>query len=514
MDIKYIREWAACERNSLCGNIIVEVKRIQDSISLYFKGKAQYLQVYLDSTNPLLFITDKTSLPFQKDNRIEAFAQHLSHTRIKEAEIVNNDRIVRISLEKTDIFNTLVCYNLYLELIPHRSNIILTRQDKDQDYIIECWKYISLSANTTRQLLPGSVYKLPDRVDNANYHTLSPQKVEYPLFIKDFISGKGNKSIPIMKQEYFDNVNDLYESLVYDIILPERTRRAFEQEKKNIQKLKKKKEKKLLKLREEYEESDKSEIYRKRAELLKSQLHLIRQGMTEVIVTDYYSTEDKKVTIPLRKDLSPRKNMNYLFRKYRKGINGKAIIKEQIIRTEEEIEELDREIFDLENDISELKESNSIVQKTQKETLKKKKQKSDRFRKLKINEDWEIFIGRTNKENDELTCRYARPEDWWFHTRIFHGAHIILRNYKKSEITPVLINLGSRLAAYFSKAKNSQNVPVDYTKIRFVTKPHGSPPGYVIYKNQKTIYVDPLSLREASEMIKEGRIKQFAGKDQ
>ncbi len=121
---------------------------------------------------------------------------------------------------------------------------------------------------------------------------------------------------------------------------------------------------------------------------------------------------------------------------------------------------------------------------------------------MKVDENWEIIIGRTSRENDLLTTRFAKPHDWWFHTRIFRGTHIILRNLDKKELPENLKIICSRLAAYFSKAKKSSNVPVDYTQIRFVRKPKGSPTGYVVYTNQKTLFVDPLSMREASVIIR------------
>jgi predicted ribosome quality control (RQC) complex YloA/Tae2 family protein len=100
-----------------------------------------------------------------------------------------------------------------------------------------------------------------------------------------------------------------------------------------------------------------------------------------------------------------------------------------------------------------------------------------------------------------LTTRFAKPHDWWFHTRIFRGTHVILRNYNKKELPKKLKHLCSQLAAYYSKAKKSTNVPVDHTQIRYVRKPRGSAPGYVIYKEQKTLFVDPLSIRDVAKIL-------------
>ena len=134
-----------------------------------------------------------------------------------------------------------------------------------------------------------------------------------------------------------------------------------------------------------------------------------------------------------------------------------------------------------------------------------------KFRILTISDSWEIYIGRSSKENDMLTCKVAKPDDWWFHSRIFHGTHVVLRNYHKKDLPDELVTICCSLAAYYSKAKNGQNVPVDYTKIRYVRKPRGAAPGYVVYTNQKTYYANPLDFREASIEIKKNII--LAGKD-
>ena len=100
------------------------------------------------------------------------------------------------------------------------------------------------------------------------------------------------------------------------------------------------------------------------------------------------------------------------------------------------------------------------------------------------------MVGRNNKENDYLTLKYASKNDIWFHTKDIHGSHVILRvEPGQSIVSEDVLYEAARLAALHSKAKNSNNVPVDYCKVSFVKKPHGSKPGMVIYSNNKTIFV-------------------------
>ena len=102
-----------------------------------------------------------------------------------------------------------------------------------------------------------------------------------------------------------------------------------------------------------------------------------------------------------------------------------------------------------------------------------------------------ILVGRNNKENDHLTLKTADKKDLWFHTKDIPGSHVILSTQGQKPTDEAMIQAAS-LAAYYSKARNSSNVPVDYTLVRYVKKPSGAKPGMVIYTDHKTLYVDPI----------------------
>ncbi len=107
---------------------------------------------------------------------------------------------------------------------------------------------------------------------------------------------------------------------------------------------------------------------------------------------------------------------------------------------------------------------------------------------------YEILIGKNNIENDYLTFKLAAKTDIWMHTKDIPGSHLILRTggVKPDEIDPEAIKQAAGIAAYHSKGKNSDNVPVDYCLAKYVKKPGGAKPGYVIFTNNKTIYAQPL----------------------
>ena len=99
-----------------------------------------------------------------------------------------------------------------------------------------------------------------------------------------------------------------------------------------------------------------------------------------------------------------------------------------------------------------------------------------------------ILVGKNNKQNEYLTNKLSKRDDIWFHTKDIPGSHVVIRN---SEPTEKTLEEAAMLAAYYSKAKNSSRVPVDYTQIRHVKKPKGSKPGFVTYDNQTTLFVTP-----------------------
>ena len=116
-------------------------------------------------------------------------------------------------------------------------------------------------------------------------------------------------------------------------------------------------------------------------------------------------------------------------------------------------------------------------------------------------EQVQIIVGKNNKQNDYLTHRIADSKDTWLHTKDIPGSHVIIRGTDFSQET---LFEAAQLAAYHSKGKNSSQVPVDYTLIRHVKKPKGAKPGFVIYEQQKTLYITPdeTLIRKLSETKK------------
>ncbi|MBT3168985.1 MAG: DUF814 domain-containing protein [Candidatus Cloacimonetes bacterium] len=475
MKYKYLADWATSQTEKL---VFKEVKKFEDQIAIIFKKTKKFLQINLASEDSFCFFTENKELPFESAKMYSNFNIHLASSHLQKIEISDSDRIVFFHFEKVDIYGQKVRYRLIIELISHYQNVILER-----DVIIDCKKKISFAENRHRQILPNLEYAQPNSI-----YKNEKEKINFPVAINAQNKLVENAEIT----PNFKCMNLLFEELYYNHILQNKVIKIKSQKIAVIQKQIKKKSRKITKLEAELLIAKDEEKWKQLAELLKANFSKIKRGATSILLKNYYESAFPKIEIVLFADKNAQQNIDYYFKKYRKARDGKVKIAQQIQVTQNEIIELERDVFDVEeSDISSLRSSDSKIVKKQKKN----------YKKIWISEDWEIFIGRTSSENDLLTTKLAKPHDWWFHTRIFRGTHIILRNYKKQDLPENLKLICCKLAAYFSKAKKSSNVPVDFTQIRYVRKPKGSPAGYVIYQNQKTIYVDPISMREAVKII-------------
>ena len=246
---------------------------------------------------------------------------------------------------------------------------------------------------------------------------------------------------------------------------------------------------------EDLEEARRQERFRLYGELLTANLHAFRTGDPEVTVTNYYNNEP--LTIPLDVRYAPAKNAQLYFKKYSKS---KTALKEKQLR----LEETEKDIAYLEsvadlaeratdvNQLIAIKEElieTGFVRRRKQSKTPGKKEKPQPF-VYKSSSGLDILAGRNNKENDYLTFRVAGRNDLWFHTKDIPGSHVILfcRNKEPDDRS---IYEAASIAAFHSKGSRSENVPVDYTKVRYVKKPNGAKPGMVIFTDNHTVYVEP-----------------------
>ncbi|MGX8680408.1 MAG: Rqc2 family fibronectin-binding protein, partial [bacterium] len=248
---------------------------------------------------------------------------------------------------------------------------------------------------------------------------------------------------------------------------------------------------KLDKLEKTLFDSQNSDDYRIKGDLLYASLHLIQKGMKEVEVENYY--DGTTMIIPLDERFDGKTNANRYYNKYQKAKNSLRILEEQIALTKEEIAYFDALMTMIEDasyyDALEIKEELENLGYIRKKKVKQlKKKKKLHYRIYRAQDDTLIYVGKNNLQNDFLTFKFARRNDLWFHVKDMPGSHVIVHTQHPDEY---IIRLAATIAAYYSKGKHSSSVPVNYTEVRNLKKPHTNKPGMVLLGHYKTIYIDP-----------------------
>ncbi|MFD2612912.1 Rqc2 family fibronectin-binding protein [Paenibacillus gansuensis] len=260
-----------------------------------------------------------------------------------------------------------------------------------------------------------------------------------------------------------------------------------------LQNEKSKNEKKLEKLHETVEEAKDADKFRITGELLTASLHLLKRGDKDIEVVNYYDEDQALIKIQLDPQLTPSENAQRYFKKYNKSKNSLMIVGEQIENTHKENVYIDSLLQQLSNaslsDIDEIREElteQGYIRDRAKKGKKKKKSDKPQLLCYTSSEGIPIYVGKNNTQNEYLTNRLASPSDTWLHTKDIPGSHVVIKSPSFGD--PTLEEAGM-LAAYYSQARESSQVPVDYTLIRHVRKPNGAKPGFVIFDHNKTLYI-------------------------
>lgn len=241
------------------------------------------------------------------------------------------------------------------------------------------------------------------------------------------------------------------------------------------------------------EQMEKCRLY---GELLTANLHSLKSGTDTAAVDNYYADPVERIAIPLDRQLTPGENAQRYYKKYQKLKAARDMATVQREQTLSELNYLEGQLDNLtkctaENELSELieelKEQGYI--KRDKGGKKKMKLAASKPMHFVSSTGADIYVGKNNRQNDELTLRFASPNDIWMHAKNIPGSHVIVKG--ASEQDTATMTEAALLAAYYSRARGSENVAVDYTPRKYVKKPAGAKPGMVIYTTNKTAYVTP-----------------------
>lgn len=455
------------------------------------------------------------------------------------------ERMITLNIESKNEIGDQVFRNLTIEIMGRHSNIILI--DAANDKILDSLKHLPPSMNSYRTVLPGQPYIAPPEQHKKNPLTVSDEelreffaenkdskeivgyfkgfssihanellfrmqhgdKVEvFRSFLNEVTQAQAPTYIEAERKVYFsptklthlkgmetnyENLSSLLDRVFYARAERDRVKqKAGDLERWLSNELNKLKQK-LKKLHKDLDNASKLDQFQLYGELLMAHLYLFEKGMKEVTVPNYYSETEEQITIPLSERKTPVENAQSYYTKYNKAKNALIMVKEQIEKTENEIgyfEMLMAQVnqaapADIEEIREELAEEGYLRMRASKKKKKPTKPSPEQFLS---SSGIEISVGKNNKQNDYLTFKLAKKSDTWLHTKDIPGSHVVIHASEPDEAT---ILEAATLSAYYSKARESSSVPVDYTEIRHVKKPSGSKPGFVIYFEQKTVFVTP-----------------------
>ncbi len=527
--------------------IILNIHSGRENYKLYISSNSSHARLHL--------ITDATSNPLNPMGFCMLLRKHLQGGRITAVQQKDSERIVEIFVDTINELGFSVNKKLIVEIMGKHSNIIVVdlASNKIIDSIkrisIDVNRYRQLLPGQ-QYVYPPTQGKIPyygiteaqlesfteNAADHsakalmANIQGISPLIAEEIVYragrqgaslfqvLNDFLNKISSESpspkvylqedgtpfeyhlFPLLTlSEYYRELNfsDISEAISYYYSNKSSSNRIRQKSSdldravgNSLEKLYLKKQR----LSEDLLKAENSDIFRLYGELLTSNLHQIQQGATQAEVLNYYN--NNIVTIPLDPRFSPNQNAQKYYKKYSKA---KTAITEKNIQ----LGEANADIAYLESILSYLEKASSIeeIEELRLELVEggylKKRKNNFRPGKSKptpyqytTSDGFRVLVGRNNKENDILTFKTATGKDLWFHTKDIPGSHAILFIDGKS-VTETAIFEAAALAAYHSKGRESENVPVDYTQVRHVKKPSGAKSGMVIFTDNKTVYVNP-----------------------
>lgn len=479
--------------------------------------------------------------------------KHLEGFILEDIRQIELDRILIFEVKGRNELGDISNKQLIVEIMGRHSNIILV--DKNRNMILDSIKHVSYAVNTHRAVLPGQEYILPPKQNKLspfgiteddvlrkldfNSGKLDQQLVQSfagfsPLFAKEvlFQSGIANRmTLPktllsmLSKLEHhhyspgittgqskeafylfplehvsgdtktFPTLSELLDRFYFGKAVRDRVKQQATDLLRFITNEKEKNEKKIGKLNNTLQEAEKANEYQLYGELLTANLFAVKKGMKEIDVVNYYDENGAMITIPLDRLKTPSENAQRYFTKYQKAKNALQIVQQQVDMAKNEVDYFDSLLQQVETaspkDIEEIREElieGGYMRERRKRLAKKPQNAKPILDHYVASDGTEILVGKNNKQNDYLTNKLAARDELWLHTKDIPGSHVVIRSKAPNDTT---ILEAAALAAYFSKARHSSSVPVDFTLVRHVKKPSGAKPGFVIYDQQQTVYVTP-----------------------
>ena len=539
------------ECQPLIGGKIDKVQQPEKDLLLFAVRANNGNQKLLMSIHPENGRIQLTSRTYDNPMNAPAFCMLLRRRliggRICSIRQLGSDRVCEIIiLARNELFDE-VALRLIIELTGKHANLVLVEPNGT---IVDCLRRVSASNDGARILLPGFPYepipaqeKLdpfiaskqdfeevlvtidPVRTLTARFHGISKQTAiallsaaetgdalialieamkrgEYSPCVAFDAEGMPVAALPILPRGMYDHLEhavsmstslDRYYADRDQIV---RIRRHGAALRHTVATALSRAQNKYAAFLETIQQSDTQETARINGELILSNLHLCKPGQSELLVDDYFADPPAKRMISLDPAYNAQENARRYFKQYRKSKLSKVYAEGQIDGLASEIAYLEGQLENIDKcetlyELNEIKDEliREKYLRPEKAQAAKPTNKSSSPMRFCSSDGIMIYVGKNNRQNDFLTLQSARSDNLWLHVKNMPGSHVIIDH--DGEPPETTLKEAANLAAYYSQARASSGVPVDYTPRKYVKKPSGARPGMVIYSTNRTLYVSP-----------------------
>lgn len=466
--------------------------------------------------------------------------KRLTGAWVTEIEQDNLERILKINFSGTDELGDKTNYSLIIEIMGKYSNIIFI--DKDGK-IIDSMKRVDENKSHIREVLPGVTYVAPPKQDKLNIFTDDIEKIRKkiadsrkgmykavmetvkgvsPIICREFEYGltldefkkQAQNPIPtvvftdmpkdfafidikqyddLATMKHYDTFSQLLDYFYYERVRLMRIKARSADLFKTVTTLQERAVRKAINRKQELDDCRDKETYKLFGDLISANLYRLEKGAPYYDLENYYN--NKIIRIPADVTLTPSQNSQKYYKEYRKKQVAESKLNEFIKEANEEAEYFESVIDSLsraetDSEITAIKSELASQGYIKKVNDRKKEQKALKPMHFKTRDGFDVYVGRNNIMNDKLTMKTAKNYDTWFHVQSAAGSHVICETSGK-QISDGAIHDCAVIAAYFSKARESSNVAVDYTLVKNIRKPNGAKPGFVVYDPYKTEFATP-----------------------
>ena len=520
-------------KEDLCRHLPIRINRIAETskTQIVFNVHADRLRTNLvmsfHSNYNHICLSDRSYNTYSDPSTfVMVLRKYLLNGILYSIEQFDHDRYLLLHVRARNELYDEKDYTLSVELMGKYANLILIGEDGK---IIDALKKIPPYENTRRTILPGAVFERPEAQDKADPFSGYEPDMELSLVkqlqgfskqlekevrfrmengeryedIIDLVKRSSHLYLHPSKDSYEFHVIPLtylgidaeewdiqkgFDQIYYQDDEKERIKTIADDLFKVVKRQIKHYETKVARLEQSLEDALNLASDKENGDLLYTFEDLDRKGLKQIEITDF---EGNVKTIPLDQRLSIKANANRYYNQYQKKRKGKVYIEEQIAIAKNELtyfESLNEQLSIANySDALDIKEELSRSGYLKKNAGKNKKKKKVNLYEVKV-DGHTIHFGKNNLQNAFLSFEFAHSDHTWFHAKQFHGAHVVVDTPHPDE---KLIRICANLAAYYSKGRYSSSVPVDYCLVRELKKVKGARPGFVTFKNYKTIYIDP-----------------------